>query len=60
MAMRAVCGNREIGLDHVRAAEDVLGRSCGGTDVPGARVELRRKKLVLSQQGLDRSDTLTG
>ena len=59
MALRAVSGNREIGLDHVRAAEDVLGRSCGGTDVPGARVELRRKMLVLSQQGPGRSDTLT-
>ena len=59
MALRAVSGNREIGLDHVRAAEDVLGRSCGGTDVPGARVELRRKILVLSQQRPGRSDTLT-
>jgi tRNA(Ile)-lysidine synthase len=58
-AMRAVCGNREIGLDHIRAAEDVLAGSCAGTDVPGARWELRRKKLVLSQQGRGRSDTLT-
>jgi tRNA(Ile)-lysidine synthase len=58
-AMRAVCGNREAGLDHIRAAEAVLAGSCGGTDVPGARVELRRKKLVLSEQQPGRSDTLT-
>jgi tRNA(Ile)-lysidine synthase len=51
-ALRAIAGNREIGLDHIRLTEDVLGRSCGGTDVPGGRVELRREKLVLSQQGL--------
>jgi tRNA(Ile)-lysidine synthase len=49
-AMRAVCVNREVGLDHIRAAEELLARSCGGTDVPGARLELRRKKLVLSEQ----------
>jgi tRNA(Ile)-lysidine synthase len=58
-AMRAVCGSHEIGLDHIRAAEDVLGRSRGRTDVPGARLELRRKKLVLSEQRPGRSDTLT-
>jgi tRNA(Ile)-lysidine synthase len=58
-AMRSVCGPREIGLDHILAAEDVLGGSCPGTDVPGARWELRRKKLVLSQQRLGQSDTLT-
>jgi hypothetical protein len=59
MALRAVSRDREIGLDHIRAAEDVLDRSSGGTDVPGARLELQREKLVLSQQGLSRSDTLT-
>ena len=59
MALRAVSGDREIGLDHIRAAEGVLDRSSGGTDVPGARLELQREKLVLSQQGLSRSDTLT-
>ena len=51
MALRAVSGDREIGLDHIRAAEDVLDRSSGGTDVPGARLELQREKLVLSLQG---------
>jgi tRNA(Ile)-lysidine synthase len=59
MAMREVCVSREFGLDHIRAAEDVLSGSCPGTDVPGGRWELRRKKLVLSQQGPGRSDTLT-
>jgi len=51
MALRVVGGHREIGLDHIRAAEDVLDRSCGGTDVPGARLELQREKLVLSKAG---------
>jgi tRNA(Ile)-lysidine synthase len=51
MALRAVSGDREIGLDHIRAAEGVLDRSSGGTDVPGARLELHREKLVLSLQG---------
>ena len=51
MALRVVSGDREVGLDHIRAAEDILGRSSGGTDVPGARLELQREKLVLSLQG---------
>ena len=51
MALRVVSGEREVGLDHIRAAEDVLDRSSGGTDVPGARLELQREKLVLSLQG---------
>jgi hypothetical protein len=50
-ALRAVSGDREIGLDHIRAAEGVLDRSSGGTDVPGARLELQRQKLVLSTAG---------
>ena len=50
-ALRVVSGDREIGLDHIRAAEDVLDRSSGGTDVPGARLELQREKLVLSTAG---------
>jgi tRNA(Ile)-lysidine synthase len=60
MALRVVAPSHEIGLEHIRAAEQVLDRSSGGTDVPGARVERRREKVVLSQQGLGRSDTLTG
>jgi tRNA(Ile)-lysidine synthase len=50
-ALRAIAGDREVGLEHVRAAEEVLARARGGTDVPGGRVELRREKLVLSRAG---------
>jgi hypothetical protein len=59
MALRAVAGGREVGLEHVRSAAQVLAGACPGTDVPGARVELRREKLVLSEQGQRRNDTLT-
>jgi tRNA(Ile)-lysidine synthase len=48
MALRAVANGREVGLDHVLAATEVLTGACGGTDVPGGRAELRRGKLVLS------------
>ncbi len=50
-ALRSVAGDREIGLDHVEAAMSVLAGTCGGVDIPGGRVELRRGKLVLIQQG---------
>ena len=60
MALKAVAGDRQIGLDHVLAAAEVLAGACAGTDVPGGRVELRRGKLVLSKQGPRRSDTLMG
>lgn len=50
-AMRAQAGGREIGLEHVQAAMDLLAGWGGGIDVPGSRVELRRGKLVLVQQG---------
>ena len=49
-ALRAGAGDREIGLEHVEAAMSVLAGSCGGVDIPGGRVELRRGKLVLIQQ----------
>lgn len=49
-ALRAVAGGREVGHDHVMAATDVLTGACGGTDVPGGRVDLRAGKLVLSPQ----------
>jgi tRNA(Ile)-lysidine synthase len=49
-ALKAAAGEREIGLDHVEAAMSVLAGTCGGADVPGGRVELRRGKLVLMQQ----------
>jgi tRNA(Ile)-lysidine synthase len=56
-ALRAVA-DREVGFEHVQAAADVLAGACRGTEVPGARLELRREKLVLSKRGLTRSDTL--
>jgi tRNA(Ile)-lysidine synthase len=45
--LRMVAGGREIGLEHVEAALGVAAGLSGGADVPGARVELRRGKLVL-------------
>ena len=58
-ALRVLAAGREVGLEHVRAAHDVLAGACGGTDVPGGRVELHGKTVVLSKQGPPRSDTLT-
>lgn len=49
-AMRAVSGNREVGLEHVEGALLVLAGVCGPMDAPGSRVELRRGKLVLFRQ----------
>jgi tRNA(Ile)-lysidine synthase len=49
-AMRAVGGDREIGLHHVEAVAALLSGAQGGVDVPGTRVELRGGKLVLLQQ----------
>jgi tRNA(Ile)-lysidine synthase len=49
-AMRAAAGGREVGFDHVDAAMAALTAGGGGVDIPGARVELRRGKLVLIQQ----------
>jgi tRNA(Ile)-lysidine synthase len=51
-ALRSGSGGREVGLDHVEAAEAVLEGTAGGADVPGGRMELRRGKLVLVQQGM--------
>lgn len=51
MAMRALAGGREVGLDHVESALEVLTAATAGVDIPGSRVELRDKKLVLVQQG---------
>ena len=50
-ALRAVSGSREIGLDHIEAAQRVLSGASGPVDVPGSRVELRRGKLVLWNRG---------
>jgi tRNA(Ile)-lysidine synthase len=44
-------GGREIGLEHVESVLALLGGLQGGLDLPGCRVELRRGKLVLLQQG---------
>ena len=48
-AMRRV-GAQEIGLEHVETGMAILAGTCGGADIPGARMELRRGKLVLRQQ----------
>jgi tRNA(Ile)-lysidine synthase len=50
-AMRRLSGGREIGLDHVESAQEVLAGRAAGAEVPGSRLELRGKKLVLIQQG---------
>jgi tRNA(Ile)-lysidine synthase len=46
-ALRNRAGGKEIGLEHVQTALDVLTGLSGGAEVPGSRVELRGKKLVL-------------
>jgi tRNA(Ile)-lysidine synthase len=51
LAMRALAGGREVGLDHVEAVLEVLTGVTPGVDIPGSRVELRARKLVLVQQG---------
>jgi tRNA(Ile)-lysidine synthase len=45
--LRARAAGREIGLEHVQTALDVLTGLSGAAEVPGSRVELRGKKLVL-------------
>ena len=57
-ALRTVAGDRQVTLEHVQAAADVLAGAYGGTDVPGGRVEPRGEILVLRKQGPPRSDTL--
>jgi tRNA(Ile)-lysidine synthase len=47
LALRAMAGNREVSLQHVEAVKGVLEGTDGGVDVPGGRVELRGRKLVL-------------
>jgi tRNA(Ile)-lysidine synthase len=48
-ALRSRANGREVGLEHVQAAMDVAAGLCGAAEVPGSRVELRGKKLVLIQ-----------
>ena len=49
-ALRDVAGVREVALEHVEAAADILNGSSSGADLPGARLELRRGKLVLQRK----------
>jgi tRNA(Ile)-lysidine synthase len=49
-ALRDVAGVREVALEHVEAAADILRGSSSGADLPGARLELRRGKLVLQRK----------
>jgi tRNA(Ile)-lysidine synthase len=51
MAMRSLAGDREIGLNHVESVRDVLAGIAAAVDIPGSRVELQGKKLVLVLQG---------
>jgi len=46
-ALRDVSGLREVTLEHVELAADILHESSTGADLPAARLELRRGKLVL-------------
>jgi len=49
-ALRDVAGMREVALEHVEAAAEILKGSSSGADLPGARVELHRGKLVLQRK----------
>lgn len=48
-ALRTCANGREVGLEHVQAALDVLTGLSNGAEMPGSRVELHGKKLVLLQ-----------
>jgi tRNA(Ile)-lysidine synthase len=48
-ALRIRANGKEVGLEHVQTTVDVLTGLCVAGDVPGSRVELRGKKLVLIQ-----------
>ena len=50
-AIRTLSGTREVGLEHVEAALEVLAGACAGADLPGSRMELRRGKVVLQGNG---------
>lgn len=49
-AMREMAPGREVGLDHVEAAFDVLNGLRAAAEVPGGRWELLGEKLVLFEQ----------
>ena len=46
-ALRDIAGLREVALEHVELAADILRGSSTGADLPSGRLELRRGKLVL-------------
>jgi hypothetical protein len=46
-ALREVANMREVALEHVEAAAEILSGTSAGADLPAARLELRRGKLVL-------------
>ena len=46
-ALKEVSNMREVTLEHVEAATDILNETSAGADLPAARLELRRGKLVL-------------
>ena len=48
-ALRSRANGKEVGLEHVQTALDVLTGLSAAAEVPGSRVELRGKKLVLVQ-----------
>jgi tRNA(Ile)-lysidine synthase len=49
-ALREVAGMREVTLEHVEAAADILHGTSSGVDLPSGRLELRRGKLVLHRK----------
>ena len=49
-ALREIAGVREVTLEHVEAAADILNGSSSGADLPSGRLELRRGKLVLHRK----------
>ena len=51
-ALRSRANGREVGFEHVQTAVDVLTGLSAGAELPGSRVELRGKKLVLVQTEL--------
>jgi tRNA(Ile)-lysidine synthase len=48
-ALRIRANGKEVGLEHVQTTVDVLTGLSAAGEVPGSRVELRGKKLVLIQ-----------
>jgi tRNA(Ile)-lysidine synthase len=46
-ALRARANGREVELEHVQTAMDVLTGLAAAAEIPGSRVELRGRKLVL-------------